>query len=169
MTQKSILLTIVLLLFSVSANSAFEYLWAAEGVGFNHGHVQRISGNLVEDQNSETGYTWKNAKFTDIKETNLIPLKKGHGFDVHLLLFKLSSETEAIEVAVTHPPMELPSGKVLTTRRASILTHNRRGFPETSFTYTMDEDYELVEGEWTLTFSHQGNDLFRIAFIVMRQ
>jgi len=70
--------------------------------------VQRISGNLVEDQNSETGYTWKNAKFTDIKETNLIPLKKGHGFDVHLLLFKLSSETEAIEVAVTHPPMELP-------------------------------------------------------------
>jgi hypothetical protein len=169
MAQRSILLTIVFLFFSASANSAFEYLWAAEDVGFNHGHVQRISGALVEDPKSETGYSWKNAKFSDIKETNLIPLKKGHGFDVHLLLFKLPSETETIDVAVTHPPMALPSGKVLTTRSTSIPTYNRRGFPETSFAYTLDEDYELVEGDWTLTFSHQGKDLFRVTFTVISQ
>ena len=156
------------MLTSTNAYSAFEYLWGAEGVGFNYGHVYRVDGTLKQDKSSETGYSGENAKLSSVEETNRIPLIKGHGFDVHLLLFKLPPDTKSIDLSISHPPMTLPSGKVFKTISKSISTHNARGFPEISYAYLMDEDYEMVEGDWSLSFSREGTELFRITFTMYK-
>ncbi|RLA46235.1 MAG: hypothetical protein DRR06_05540 [Gammaproteobacteria bacterium] len=165
MKLRIVMLTIALAFCSANVYSAFDYLRAAEGVSYSHSHVQRTGGQLIEDPNSETGHSWVNTKLTNIEETNRIPLEKGHGFHVQLLLFTLPAETKAVEVSITHPRMVLPSGEILTNQTGSIPAQNAgMGFPEASFTYTLDEDYELVEGDWVITFTHQGDELFQITF-----
>jgi uncharacterized protein DUF3859 len=168
MKPRIIMLTIASMLFTVNVHSALEYLRAADGVSYSHSHVQRTGGQLVEDPNSDTGQSWVGTKLTNIEETNRIPLKRGHGFNVQLLLFKLPADTASIEAIITHPPMTLPSGEVLASRTGSIPTKTEMGFPEASFTYTLDEDYELVEGDWVITFSHQGEELFQITFTTFK-
>ncbi len=156
---------------NVTANEEvdLDYLRATEGVSHSHAHIQRIGGEIVDDPGSKTGSSWINSTLSNIEETNRIPLKKGHGFHVQLLMFKLPVETKSIQVSMTHPAMTLPDGQVLKVQSGSIPTQTGMGaFPEASFSYTLDEDYELVEGDWVLTFSHQGDELFRITFTTYR-
>ncbi|MBV1931040.1 MAG: hypothetical protein KUG71_04920, partial [Porticoccaceae bacterium] len=98
MKLKTITLTLALLLAAANAYSALDYLRAAEGVSYSHAHVQRTGGEMVDDPNSDTGSSWINTKLTNVEETNRIPLKKGHGFHVQLMMFKLSAETKSIQV-----------------------------------------------------------------------
>ena len=164
MKLKIIMLTIATLLCVANAHSELEYLRAAEGVSYSHSHIQRTGGQLIDDPNSDTGQSWVNTQLTNIEETNRIPLEKGHGFHVQLMLFKLPADTKSIDAIITHPPMTLPSGEILESRTGSVPTQTEMGFPEVSFTYTLDEDYELVEGDWVITFLHQGDELFQITF-----
>lgn len=169
MKLKTFLLTLALLLAGTHAYSALDYLKAAEGVSYSHAHVQRTGGELVDDPGTDTGSSWVNTTLTNIEETNRIPLIKGHGFHVQLMMFKLPAETQSIQVTMTHPPMTLPSGEVLKAQGGAIPTQPGMGlFPEASFSYTLDEDYELVEGDWVLIFSHQGEELFQITFTTYR-
>ncbi len=165
MKLKTIIITLALFCAAAKTHSALDYLRAAEGVSYSHAHVRRTGGEIVADPNSDTGSRWINTKLTNVEETNRIPLKKGHGFHVQLMMFRLPAETISIQVAMTHPPMTLPSGEVLQKQGGAIPAKLEMGlFPEASFTYTLDEDYELVEGDWVLTFSHQGEVLFQITF-----
>jgi hypothetical protein len=169
MKLKTITLALALLLAAANTHSALDYLRAAEGVSHSHAHVQRTGGEMVDDPNSDTGSSWINTTLTNVEETNRIPLKKNHGFHVQLMMFKLPAETKSIQVTMTHPPMTLPSGEVLQEQGGAIPAQLGMGlFPEASFTYTLDEDYELVEGDWVLTFSHQGEELFQITFTTYR-
>ncbi len=156
----------IALLFSwAKAYAGFDYLSAGDGVSFSHAHIQRTGGELVDDPNSNTGSSWINTTMSNIEETNRIPLIKGHGFHVQLMLFKLPADTSSIQLSFTHPPMTLPSGEVLDEQAGAIPTQAAMGlFPEASFSYTLDEDYELVEGDWILTFSHLDEQLFEITF-----
>jgi hypothetical protein len=164
MRPKIVILAIALSLINARAFSELDYIKAASGVSYTHAHVERTGGIMSEDPNSETGYSWTATKLTNVEETNRIPLIKGHGFHVQLLLFTLPVETTAIDVSWTHPAMALPSGDVIQYGAASIPTETGLAFPGASFTYTLDEDYELVEGDWVVTFSHQRKELFQITF-----
>ena len=164
MKPGTIILLVASLLCAANVYSDLDYLRAADGVSYSHSHIQRTGGQLVEDPDSDTGQSWVGTKLSNIEETNRIPLKKGHGFNVQLLLFKLPADITAIEANITHPAMTLPSGEILESRTGSIPTKTEMGFPEVSFTYTLDEDYELVEGDWVITFTHQGEELFQITF-----
>lgn len=162
------LFSVVISCLALAGWAKDDYVEAAEGVSFTHAHIQRIGGELVDDPTSKTGKSWVNTKLSNVKETNRIPLVKGHGFNVQLLLFFLPAETQAIDVTMSHPPMALPSGEVLSTQSGRIPTEAEMLFPQVSFTYMLDEDYELVEGDWVLVFSHQGEELFNITFTTYR-
>lgn len=164
MRAVNLLFAPVLWLAATGAWAERDYIQAVEGVSFTHAHVQRVSGELVDDPNSKTGKSWVGTKLTNVEQTNRIPLEKGHGFNVQLLLFLLPAETQFIDLSMNHPPMVLPSGEVLTNQSGSIPTDAAMLFPQASFTYTLDEDYELVEGDWELVFSHRGEELFNITF-----
>ena len=163
------ILNTLLLFFAVNAYSeeASEetYFRAAEGVSFAYGHVKRSGGEMIADPNSATGFRWINTKLANVEETNRIPLKKGHGFHVQLLLFKLPAETASIKVSMTHPEMQLPSGQLLSNSTFMIPTRVSGVVPEASLSYTLDEDYELVAGDWVVTFSHAGKELYQITFV----
>ena len=164
MRFKIVILAIAFLLVNARAYAELDYIKAAPGVSYTHAHVERTGGEMTEDPNSETGFSWTDTKLNNIEETNRIPLKKGHGFHVQLLLFTLPMDTPSVQVSWAHPPMTLPSGEVITQRTAAIPTESGMAFPGVSFTYTLDEDYELVEGDWVITFSHEGEELFQITF-----
>ncbi len=154
----------VLSLAATSVWAKRDYIHAVGGVSFTHAHVRRIDGDLVDDPNSKTGKSWVGIKLSNVEETNRIPLEKGHGFNVQLLLLLLPVDTQFIDLTLSHPSMTLPSGEVLSTQSGRIPTDAEMMFPQVSFTYTLDEDYELVEGDWVLVFSHQGEELFKITF-----
>ena len=162
---KVVTLGMVLILCAFKVYGGEDYLKAAEGVSFAYGHVQRTGGDMIADPNSETGFRWINTKLANMGETNRIPLKKGHGFHVKLLLFKLPSATKSIQVSMTHPQMNLPTGEVLKSSSFRIPTQLNGAFPEASLSYTLDEDYELVAGDWVVTFTHLGAELFNIKFV----
>jgi len=93
MKPSIIILTVASLLCAANVHSELDYLRAADGVSYSHSHVQRTGGQLVDDPNSDTGQSWVNTQLTNIEETNRIPLEKGHGFHVQLMLFKLPADT----------------------------------------------------------------------------
>ena len=161
-------LMLVLWLGATGARAEFDRIRVAEGVSFTHAHVQRTGGELADDANSKTGKRWVDTKLRSIEEAQRIPLVKGHGFNVQLLLLLLPTDTRFLDFSMIHPAMILPSGEVLTTQSGRIPTDAELLVPTVSFTYTLDEDYELVEGDWALAFSHRGEELFNITFTTYR-
>ena len=95
----------VLSLAATSVWAERDYIHAVGGVSFTHAHVRRIDGDLVDDPNSKTGKSWVGTKLSNVEETNRIPLQKGHGFNVQLLLFLLPVDTQFIDLTLSHPSM----------------------------------------------------------------
>lgn len=166
MHRLPILLTVFLIGWLSTASAEFDYMDGVSGIGVAHWHVKRTAGSLIPNPDSSTGYSWNGVKIEALEETNIIPLKKGHGFDVHLLLFDFPKDISQVILDITHPPMELPSGKMLDSRHKILPTYNERGVPEVSYSYFIDEDYELVEGKWHLSFSYENRQIFEITFTV---
>ena len=85
--------------------------------------------------------------------TDRIPAKLGLRFGITFVVANRGTfETVPVEIRVTHPPFELPDGRVVTV---DSWPASAQGVPRATG-WSFDHAYELVPGEWTIAVVHEG-------------
>ena len=111
------------------------------------------TGRLVDNADTSTGKSHSASTIQFIRQTDRIPLKKGNYFGFQSRIEPLPDRHFIkLKKVVTHPEMTLPDGskkvgyEVDETKKVSV------GVAFTTSGYSLDEDYELVAGEWTIQY-----------------
>jgi len=89
-------------------------------------------------------------RFEYVDKTPNIPLIKGHGLAVFFTLDAPYSSLETVRLVVNHPEMKSPDGETspqVDRTQATMLVDGAR---TVSYSYTFDEDWELVAGKWSV-------------------
>jgi hypothetical protein len=83
-------------------------------------------------------------------ETDRIPLHKGVGFGYYWHASGLAPTAE-VKYLIRHPPITRKDGKRVESFEETLQLQTVEGELETADCYFLDEDYELVPGDWTIT------------------
>jgi len=124
------------------------------------------SGGLINDPNSSTGKAVSQPVVQQIKSTERIPLIKGAQMYLQYRIWSLPEQPAYVDLrrVIKHPKMTLPDGSVSTGSDTTIkrkLSLNQ----VIAFTgYGLDEDYELVEGDWIFEIWYQDRKLIEKKF-----
>lgn len=124
------------------------------------------SSGLVDDPTTSTGKAVSKPVIELVKSTGRIPLIKGAQMYLQYRIWYLPDYPASIGFrrVLKHPEMTLPDGSVSTgsdyTMRGSVSVNQVIGYTG----YGLDEDYELVEGDWVFEIWHQGKKLIEQKF-----
>ncbi|HWA25497.1 MAG TPA: hypothetical protein VG734_07545 [Lacunisphaera sp.] len=113
-------------------------------------HVAVSGGKSQPSESSPTGVSVLRDRFDVVERSLGIPLTKGHGLAVTFTLSGKYKRLESVRLVVTFPEMKSPSGEVY-----SRIDRIQKSLPDekgrvVAFSYAFDEDWELVEGIWTV-------------------
>lgn len=126
-----------------------------------YGYYQFV-GDSTRQANSEaiTGYATKGeAKL--VKQTTRIPVSKGalFGFQFQISGLNASVGVAPVELIVKHPKMKKPDGSESTGYRYVMDLKLNNGEVKDRMGYRTNEDYEVVEGEWSFEFRFMNKPL----------
>ncbi len=119
------------------------------------------SGGLVDNPNTSTGKAVVNPVIELVKSTDRIPLIKGAQIYLQYRLWYLPDQPTYIDLrrVLKHPEMKLPDGSVATgseyMMKQKVSVNQAIGYTG----YGLDEDYELVEGDWVFEIWYQGKKM----------
>jgi hypothetical protein len=82
--------------------------------------------------------------------TDRVPLHKGVGFGYYWQATGLAPDFD-VKYLIRHPPITRKDGKRVEAFEETLRMQSVDGVFETADCYFLDEDYELVPGEWTIT------------------
>lgn len=99
--------------------------------------------------------------------TDTIPLHKGVGFGYFWHASGLAP-TFAVKYRIQHPPIVRKDGKRAEMFEETLQLASTEGQFETADCYFLDEDYELVPGDWTITLLVQDKVLVTKTFHVVQ-
>ncbi|NOX91441.1 MAG: DUF3859 domain-containing protein [Gammaproteobacteria bacterium] len=119
---------------------------------------------------STSGYVTR-GKARLVKETQRIPLKKGRlfGFRFHIYGIEKNIGVIPLELVVIHPEMKKPDGSLSTGYRYNIDLKLNNGMVEDKTGYSINEDYEMVEGDWQFEFLFMNKTLLKQTFTTYLQ
>lgn len=144
--MKAIALTL-LLLVGIARVCAAE---TAQGVSVEVFHVA-ISGGMEQKRGSSpTGVSVLRDRFDILEKSMGIPLMKGHGLAVMFTLGGEYARLESVRLVVKFPEMKAPSGDVYSGIDRIQKTMSVDGTSMVAFSYSFDEEWEFVEGIWTV-------------------
>ena len=129
-------------------------------------HVIRDGGELIRNENTESGYRWEDFKVLRIKG-NRIPAKAGHGLEVFADIYGMPVGQQ-VTLTVTRPVRTL-AGELDSrtyTRNQSLYETDSNEVQVFNYTYFLDEPDELVTGEWIIELSYQNAVILRQTFEV---
>lgn len=111
---------------------------------------QRIKGRVVTDPNASTGKLIRGTTLEFIGDnTDRIPLRKGTRFGYrYWLKLPPDQSNPSLNRVLIHPAMTLPDGTMVSRSERTIKKHATHGIVTAIDAYALNEDYELVEGEW---------------------
>ncbi len=128
------------------------------------GHVGRAglyrlvrSGGLIDDPSTSTGKSVLKPVVELVRTTDRIPLIKGGQMYLQYRIWPLPEQVAYADLrrVLKHPPMTLPDGSVSTGSdymlKAKVSAQQAIGYTG----YGLDEDYELVEGDWIFEIWYQ--------------
>ena len=137
------------------------------------GHVGRVglyrlvrSGGVIADPNTGTGKAVSKPVIELVKSTERIPLMKGAQLYLQYRLWYLPERPAYIDLrrVLKHPEMKLPDGSVATGSdymlKQKVSVNQAIGYTG----YGLDEDYELVEGDWVFEIWYQGEKMIEQKF-----
>ena len=124
------------------------------------------SGGVVNDPKTGTGKAVAHPVVQFVKATQRIPLIKGAQMYMQYRLWYLPDKLAYADLrrVLKHPKMTLPDGSVTTGSDFKI---KRRVNSNQVIAYTgygFDENYEMVEGEWTFEIWYEGKKLIEQTF-----
>lgn len=119
----------------------------------------------AENAKSTSGYVRKGqAKL--VEKTRLIPVEKGRLFGFRFRISGVNSNVGLIplELVVEHPLMKKPDGTESRGYRYPIELKLQDGVVEDKTGYSLNQDYELVEGEWRFEYRFMNKPLMEQRF-----
>jgi hypothetical protein len=128
------------------------------------------SGGVVNNAKTSTGKAISRPVVQFIKSAERIPLIKGAQMYMQYRLWPLPSQPAYADIrrVLKHPEMTLPDGTV-TTGSDFMLKRKVSSNQVISYTgYGLDEDYELVEGEWRIEIWYGDKKLIDQKFITYK-
>lgn len=128
------------------------------------------TGPLINNSATNTGKTHSASTIQLIKQTDQIPLKKGNYFGFQTRIEPLPGKSFIkLKKVVTHPPMVLPDGSIKSGYQVDETKKVSSGVAFTTSGYSLDEDYELVVGEWVFQYWFAGKILIEQKFYTYLQ
>ena len=141
---------------------------------FQFGVYKAVRKGMVKDSaQTNTGKVIRKPKLEHVSMTDRVPLKKETYFGYQYRLFNLPAEVLISPVmklrkVLIHPEMTLPDGTRTTgwdrTFKGRVEADQVMGFDG----YAFNEDYELVEGEWTFQLWYKDKKLIERKFTSVR-
>ena len=136
-----------------------------------HGLYRLVrSGGLINDPKTGTGKAVSKPVVERVKTTERIPLIKGAQMYLQFRIWYFPDYPAYVDLrrVLKHPPMNLPDGSVSTG--SDYVIKSRVSVNQiVAFTgYGLDEDYELVEGDWIFEIWHEDKKLIEQKFTTYR-
>ncbi len=141
------------------------------------GHVGRAglyrlvrSGGVIDDPSTSTGKSVLKPVVELVRSTDRIPLIKGVQMYLQFRVWPLPEQTGYADLrrVLKHPAMTLPDGSVSTGSdymiKGKVSASQAIGYTG----YGLDEDYELVEGDWVFEIWYQDIKLIDQKFTTFR-
>ncbi|VAW50714.1 hypothetical protein MNBD_GAMMA05-2642 [hydrothermal vent metagenome] len=124
------------------------------------------SGGVIDDNKTTTGKVISNPVIQQVKSTERIPLVKGAQMYLQYKIWSLPNRPAYVDLrrVLTHPEMTLPDGTVSTGSDFKVKRKVSSNHVIVYTGYGFDEDYELVEGEWTFQIWYQDKKLIEQKF-----
>jgi hypothetical protein len=147
----------------VTASKKLKYLDQPLKSMVNQRGLYRLvrSGGLKDDPDTSTGKSIINPVIELAESTERIPLIKGAQMYLQYRLWYLPERPAYIDLkrVLRHPEMKLPDGSVATgseyMMKQKVSVNQAIGYTG----YGLDEDYELVEGDWVFEVWYQGEKM----------
>ncbi len=119
---------------------------------------------------STSGYVTR-GKAGLVKDTQHISLEKGRlfGFRFHIFGIEKNVGVIPLELVVVHPEMKKPDGSLSTGYRYNMNLTLTDGMVEDKIGYRIDEDFEMVEGDWQFEFLFMNKTLLKQTFTTYLQ
>jgi hypothetical protein len=141
------------------------------------GHVGRAglyrlvrSGGVIDDPSTSTGKSVLKPVVELVRSTDRIPLIKGGQMYLQYRIWPLPAQPAYADLrrVLKHPAMTLPDGSVSTGSdymiKGKVSSSQAIGYTG----YGLDEDYELVEGDWIFEIWYQDKKLIDQKFTTYR-
>ena len=106
-------------------------------------------GEVIDDPKTSTGKSLTRPVITRDRTTERIPLIKGKYMACQYRLSNLKGRMVKLRRVLKHPTFHLPDGKISNGSDFTINKKLERGEVFAYDAYAFNEDYEMVEGEWT--------------------
>lgn len=120
------------------------------------------------DPNSTSGQGQAEVVARHIKTTTDVPLIKGIVFGFEWESIGFTEDEVEIIYRITHPPIKKPNGQVSTGFDEKFPVVPTNGAIRTTDYYILSEDFELVEGDWTISVIYNNEVLATKTFKVKR-
>ncbi len=119
------------------------------------------SGGLVNSAQTSTGKAISKPVIQLVKVTDKIPLIKDAHMSLQYRIWNLPETPAYIKLkrVLKHPPMTLPDGTVSTGSEYMITGHVSIGQVIAYTGYGLNEEYEMLEGDWNFQIWYQGKKL----------
>jgi hypothetical protein len=124
------------------------------------------SKGVIDDPNTGTGKAVSNPVVQQVKSTERIPLIKSGQMYLQYRIWPLPDQPRSVKLrrVLKHPEMTLPDGSVSTGSdymiKGRISSNQAIGYTG----YGLDEDYELIEGDWVFEIWYQDKKLIEQTF-----
>jgi hypothetical protein len=155
-----------------ASGAALSYLdKPLKGRVSQHGLYMLVrSGGLIDDAKTGTGKAVSKPVIQQIKSTERIPLIRGAQMYLQYRIWYFPDIPAHINLrrVLKHPPMTLPDGSVSTGSdymiKAKVTVNQVIAYTG----YGLDEDYEMVEGDWVFEIWHHDKKLVEQKFTTYR-
>ena len=128
------------------------------------------TGPLIDNPDTNTGKTHSASTIQLIEQTNRIPISKGVYFGFQTRIEPLPGKAFIkLKKIVRHPEMLLPDGSATSSYDVNETKKVSSGVAFTTSGYSLDEDYELVAGEWVFQFWYENSLLVEQRFHTYHQ
>jgi len=125
------------------------------------------SGGLVKSANTSTGKAISKPVIQMVKTTDRVPLVKDAHMSLQYRIWNLPEQPAYIKLrrVLKHPLMTLPDG-TQSTGSDYMITGNVSVGQVIAYTgYGLNEDYEMLQGEWTFQIWYEDKKLIDHSFI----
>ena len=151
---------LILSFFSVQCFAADEDVEADKpgsiaGEVVEFGYYGKADGMQRErNLSTPTGYTRTVGTVVLLKSTERIPLEQGRlfGFKFRIDGFPKDQVAVDLRLVVTHPQITRPNGSIVSAYQYPVTLDVVGGAVENQSGYSLDHDYELVEGQWRFQY-----------------
>jgi len=123
-------------------------------------------GKVVKSDVTSTGKAISKPTIQKVKQTKRVELKKDVYFAYQYRLSNFATNKPMVKLkrTLTHPEITLPDGRKITQSEYMIKGRLQQGEVFAFDGYALNEDYEMVEGDWIFQIWYQGKKLVEQKF-----